>query len=199
MVYPGWLRALRGPLTTKAPKTPDPALSRSPHEGVTTPNEPAPAGPLRRSLTIRHVDGGSCNGCESELTLLNSAVYDLSRFGFGFTPSPRHADLLLVTGVVTRGMAPLIRTTYDAMPAPKRVVAVGHCPLAAASASIAAPQVRHPGGLSALVPVDAVAYGCPPSPLTILEAILQAVGRTEELDALRTAEMSPAPEGALTR
>lgn len=177
MVYPGWLRALRGgPRTTTYPRRADPELPDTLPDGSTPALGIARAsGPLSLSLAIRHVDGGSCNGCESELTLLNSAVYDLSRFGFTFTPSPRHADLLLVTGVITRSMAPIIRETYASMPSPKRVVAVGGCS-AGAELFKRSPEVLL-GGLGSLLPVDVVVAGCPPTPLMILEGILKAVGR----------------------
>ena len=190
MIYPGWIRALkRGPVTTSYPGRPDPALA----ETVVGGSHPAYAlSPGRevfsRSLAIRHIDAGSCNGCESELQLLNSAVYDLSRFGFIFTPSPKHADLLLVTGVVTNTMVPIIQNTYESMPAPKRVVAVGGCALAS-EALLASSSSVVPGGLAALVPVDAEAQGCPPTPLVILDAILRAVGRDARAEADR--ETSP--------
>ena len=127
-----------------------------------------------RSLAIRHLDAGSCNGCESEIGLLASPVYDLSRFGFSFTPSPRHADLLLITGVVTEAMVPLIRATYDAIPNPKLVVAAGSC---AADGCVfrGAPGVV--GNLEDIVPVDAFIPGCPPSPDDILDGLLSLVGR----------------------
>ncbi len=134
----------------------------------------SPARLFARSLAIRHLDAGSCNGCESEIGLLGSPIYDLSRFGFSFTPSPRHADLLLVTGVVTDAMVPLIRATYDAMPGPKLVVAAGSCAIDGCVFR-GAPGVV--GDLAEIVPVDAWIPGCPPSPDNLLDALLSLVGR----------------------
>ncbi len=134
----------------------------------------APARLFRGSLAIRHLDAGSCNGCESELGLLGSPVYDLSRFGFSFTPSPRHADVLLITGAVTRAMAPLIRAAYDAMPGPKLVVAAGACAIDGCVFR-GAPDVV--GNLAEIVPVDHWIPGCPPSPDDLLDGLLSLVGR----------------------
>jgi Ni,Fe-hydrogenase III small subunit len=136
---------------------------------------PCPRGALARSLAIRHIDVGSCGGPESELALLASPRYDLSRFGFVFTPSPRHADVLVVTGSLTPAMAPLLRETYDAMPDPRRVVVLGACggagcPLAQAPEATAA--------IARLVPVDVFVPGCPPSPAAILTGLFAAVGRS---------------------
>jgi membrane-bound hydrogenase subunit mbhJ len=129
---------------------------------------------FRRSLAVRHVDTGSCNGCESELTLLGSPAYDFSRFGFSFTPSPRHADALLVTGVVTEAMVPALQAAYDAMPAPKVVVAVGQCALDG-HLFRGSPGVI--GDLGRVLPVAARVPGCPPSPNDILATLLRLVGR----------------------
>jgi Ni,Fe-hydrogenase III small subunit len=130
-----------------------------------------------RSLAIRHLDAGSCNGCESELSLLGSPVYDLSRFGFSFTPSPRHADLLLITGVVTDAMVPLIRATYEAMPDPRLVVAAGACAIDGCVFR-GAPGVV--GNLQDIVPVDRWIPGCPPSPDDLLDGLLALVGRAAQ-------------------
>ena len=127
-----------------------------------------------RSLAVRHVDAGSCNGCEHELTLTSSPYYDLDRFGFGVVASPRHADVLLVTGVVTTRMAEPLRTAYAAMPLPRRVVALGDC---AAGCGILGSAAELAGPLAAVVPVDLTIRGCPPSPDTI------AAGLVELLDA----------------
>lgn len=176
MLYPGWLRALRrGALTTPFPFRTDPDLVEA--EGALLLPGPGLSpghGPLARSVAIRHVDAGSCNGCESEISLLSSAVYDLSRFGFSFTPSPRHADILLVTGVITQAMVPMLKETYLAMPAPKRVVAVGGCAMGG-EVFAGAPGVI--GDLSRVLPVDVRVPGCPPSPARILAALLEAAGR----------------------
>ncbi len=129
-------------------------------------------GILRRAMAIRHVDAGSCNGCESELGLLSSPDYDLSRYGFSFTPSPKHADILVVTGVVTEAMVPVIRQVFEQMTAPKRVVALGSCAIDGWVFQ-GAPGVR--GGLDGIVPVTTAIAGCPPSPGDILRGLLAAV------------------------
>jgi len=129
-----------------------------------------------RSLHIRHVDAGSCNACESEIKLLTSPYYDVHRLGIFFTPSPRHADLLLVTGPVTSAMEEPLRRAYEAMPDPRLVVAVGAC---ACDGGIfgACPLTR--GGLDGLLPVDTYIPGCPPSPLTLIHGLLLTLDRAE--------------------
>src|SRR6266571_4260271 len=127
---------------------------------------------LGRSLHIREVDAGSCNGCEIEITALGNPYYDLERFGLHFVASPRHADCLLVTGPVTRNMADPLRRTYEATPDPKFVVAVGDC---AKDCGIFAGGYGVAGPVSSVVPVDVIISGCPPSPRAILAGILQAV------------------------
>jgi Ni,Fe-hydrogenase III small subunit len=129
-----------------------------------------------RSLHIRHVDAGSCNACESEIKLLTSPYYDVHRLGIFFTSSPRHADLLLVTGPVTRAMEGPLRRTYEAMPEPRLVVAVGAC---ACDGGIFGPSALTWGGLSRVLPVDAFIPGGPPSPLTLIHGLLVALGRAE--------------------
>ena len=124
---------------------------------------------LGRSLAIRHVDAGSCNGCELEIHALDNAFYDLERFGFRFVASPRHADVLLVTGPVTLNMREALKRTYDATPAPKWVVASGAC---AADGGVFAGSYAVAGGVSDVVPVDLVIPGCPPSPATLLKGLL---------------------------
>lgn len=130
-----------------------------------------------RSLHIRHVDAGSCNACESEIKLLTSPYYDIHRLGMFFTSSPRHADLLLVTGPVTRAMEAPLRRTYEAMPEPRLVVAVGAC---ACDGGIFGPSGLTRGGLARVLPVDVFIPGCPPSPLTLIHGLLLAVGRAEQ-------------------
>jgi len=125
-----------------------------------------------RSLHIREVDPGSCNGCELEIAGLNSPYYDLERFGLQFVASPRHADCLLVTGPVTRNMADPLKRTYDATPDPKIVVAVGDC---ARDCGIFAGAYGVAGPVSAFIPVDVIVPGCPPNPRAILSGILQAL------------------------
>jgi Ni,Fe-hydrogenase III small subunit len=131
---------------------------------------------FRRSLHVRHVDAGSCNGCESEIKLLTSPYYDIHRLGIFFTPSPRHADLLLVTGPITRAMEQPLLRAYEAMPDPRLVVAVGAC---ACSGGIFGPSPYARGGLAEVLPVDAYIPGCPPSPLTLIHGLLVALDRIE--------------------
>ncbi|HEV8293255.1 MAG TPA: NADH-quinone oxidoreductase subunit NuoB, partial [Tepidisphaeraceae bacterium] len=129
---------------------------------------------LGRSLHIREVDAGSCNGCEIEIVGLNSPVYDLERFGLHFVASPRHADMLLVTGPVTRNMELALKKTYDATPEPRLVVAVGAC---GCSGGIFGVNYATRGGVDAVIPVDVYIPGCPPNPYALLHGILRAVGR----------------------
>ena len=129
---------------------------------------------LGRSLSIRQVDAGSCNGCELEIHALNNPIYDLERFGFHFVASPRHADVLLVTGPVTHNMAMALKRTYDATPAPKWVVASGDC---AIHAHVFAGSYAVAGGVEAVLPVDLRIAGCPPTPLQLLEGLLALLER----------------------
>ena len=122
-----------------------------------------------RSITIREVDAGSCNGCELEIHALNNAVYDIERFGIRFAASPRHADVLLVTGPVTKNMAEALARTYAATPSPKWVVAVGRC---AIDGGIFADSYAVAGGVSNVVPVDLHIHGCPPSPTELLRGLI---------------------------
>lgn len=124
---------------------------------------------LGRALAIREVDAGSCNGCELEIHALNNPFYDLERFGLRFVASPRHADVLLVTGPVTANMREALERTYRATPDPKWVVAAGDC---AASCGIFAGSYAVAGGVSAVLPVDLHIRGCPPSPLQLLRGLL---------------------------
>jgi Ni,Fe-hydrogenase III small subunit len=127
-----------------------------------------------RSLHIRQVDAGSCNGCELEISGLTGPHYDLERFGLHFVASPRHADCLLVTGPVTHNMAEALRRTWEATPDPKIVIAAGDC---ARDGGIFAGSYAVAGGVGAIVPVDAVIAGCPPSPRALLAGLLEAIGR----------------------
>src|SRR5579885_745009 len=124
---------------------------------------------LGRSLSIRQVDAGSCNGCELEIHALNNAFYDLERFGLRFVASPRHADVLLVTGPVTKNMREALERTYAATPDPKWVVGVGAC---AIDGGVFKTSYACVGGLSDVVPVDLYVPGCPPSPQALLRALL---------------------------
>jgi Ni,Fe-hydrogenase III small subunit len=130
---------------------------------------------LGRSLSIREVDAGSCNGCELEIHALGNAYYDLERFGLRFVASPRHADVLLVTGPVTKNMRMALERTYDATPNPKWVVAVGDC---ARDSGCFAGSYAVVGGVSAVVPVDLHIPGCPPPPLEILRGLLALLQAT---------------------
>jgi Ni,Fe-hydrogenase III small subunit len=124
---------------------------------------------LGRSLSIREVDAGSCNGCELEIHALNNAFYDLERFGLRFVASPRHADVLLVTGPVTKNMREALERTYHATPDPKWVVAVGDC---AVDGGIFQGSYAVVGGVAAVVPVDLHIRGCPPRPEQLLRGLL---------------------------
>ena len=128
---------------------------------------------FRRSLTIRQVDAGSCNGCELEIHAMNNPIYNCERFGVHFTASPRFADMLLVTGPVAWNMEVALRRTYDATPSPKLVVAVGDC---GCNGGIFGESYASLGGIDKIIPVDAYVPGCPPSPTALLNGILKAVG-----------------------
>ncbi|MGH7991765.1 MAG: NADH-quinone oxidoreductase subunit NuoB, partial [Limisphaerales bacterium] len=127
-----------------------------------------------RSLHIRQVDAGSCNGCEMEIVNLNSPIYDIERFGIHFVASPRHADMLLVTGPVTRNMELALKKTYDAMPDPRLVAAVGAC---GCSGGIFGVNYATRGGVDSVIPVDVYIPGCPPNPHALLHGILLATRR----------------------
>lgn len=127
---------------------------------------------LGRALNIRQVDAGSCNGCEAEITALTNPYYDLERFGIHFVASPKHADMLLVTGPVTRNMQEALKRTYEAMPSPRFVVAVGTC---GCSAGIFAGSYAVAGAVDQVIPVDGYIPGCPPTPAMLLTGILQTL------------------------
>lgn len=129
---------------------------------------------FRRSLAIRFVDAGSCNACELEIQAINNPIYDCERFGIHFTASPRFADMLLVTGPVTRNMEIALKRTYDAMPTPKLVVAAGDC---AFNGGIFGENYSTIGSVDRIIPVDVFIHGCPPSPSEILNGIIRAVTR----------------------
>ena len=131
---------------------------------------------LGRSLSIREVDAGSCNGCELEIHALSNVYYDLERFGLHFVASPRHADVLMVTGPVTKNMREALERTYNATPDPKWVVAVGDCAL---DGGIFAGSYACVGGVSAVVPVDLHIRGCPPNPTAILKGLIALVESKE--------------------
>lgn len=152
------------PLTEPAPQPDDAALAE-----LAGQVDLAARRRLGRSLAIREVDAGSCNGCELEIHALNNAFYDLERFGIRFVASPRHADVLLVTGPVTWNMREGLERTYVATPSPKWVVAVGDC---AFDGGLFAGSYAIAGGVSAVIPVDLHIRGCPPSPTQLLRGLL---------------------------
>ena len=158
------LRGLLPPLTEAAPDANDPELVAL----AATVNEAAEH-TLGRSLAIRHVDAGSCNGCELEIHAVNNAFYDIERFGFRFVASPRHADLLLVTGPVSLNMREALARTYAATPAPKWVVACGAC---AANGGVFAGSYAVANGVASVLPVDLVIPGCPPTPTALMKGLL---------------------------
>jgi Ni,Fe-hydrogenase III small subunit len=153
-----------GPLT-EAPPAPDKAALAELAKSV----KRAARARLGRSLSIRQVDAGSCNGCELEIHALNNAFYDLERFGLRFVASPRHADVLLVTGPVTKNMREALLRTYHATPDPKWVVAVGGC---AVDGGIFAGSYAVAGGVNDVIPVDLHIRGCPPSPIDLLKGLI---------------------------
>jgi Ni,Fe-hydrogenase III small subunit len=157
-------KLLQKPVTEAAPSVEEAALAE-----LANSVDRAAKRRLGRSLSIREVDAGSCNGCELEIHALQNAFYDLERFGLRFVASPRHADVLLVTGPVTKNMREALERTYNATPDPKWVVAVGDC---AADGGIFAGSYAVAGGVSKVVPVDLHIRGCPPSPTEILKGLI---------------------------
>jgi len=158
---------VQGPLTEPAPAADEAALAELAAQLERTARQR-----LGRALSIREVDAGSCNACELEIHALNNVVYDLERFGLRFVASPRHADVLLVTGPVTQNMRMALERTYAATPDPKWVVAVGDC---ARNGGVFAQSPAVVGGVSAVVPVDLHIPGCPPSPMALLRGLLALV------------------------
>ena len=165
-------KLLQKPVTEAAPSVEDAALAELAN-GV----DRAAKRRLGRSLSIREVDAGSCNGCELEIHALQNAFYDLERFGLRFVASPRHADVLLITGPVTKNMREALERTYNATPDPKWVVAVGDC---ACDGGVFAGSYACVGAVEKVVPVDLRIRGCPPDPIALLKgllALLQSHGR----------------------
>jgi Ni,Fe-hydrogenase III small subunit len=166
-----------GPLTEPAPAPDEAALA----ELAKSVNRAADA-TLGRSLSIRQVDAGSCNGCELEIHALNNAFYDLERFGFRFVASPRHADVLMVTGPVTKNMREALLRTYNATPDPKWVVAVGSC---AMDGGLFAESYAVAGGVTNVIPVDLHIHGCPPSPVELLSGLLALLQHAKRITVNR--------------
>src|SRR5512143_1808139 len=155
---------VHGPLTELAPAADDAALDE-----LAAQVDRVARQRLGRTLSIREVDAGSCNGCALEIHALNNVIYDLERFGLRFVASPRHADVLLVTGPVTTNMREALERTYNATPDPKWVVAVGDC---ARDGGIFAGSYACVGGVTDAIPVDLHIKGCPPSPVDLLKGLL---------------------------
>src|SRR3954454_18898588 len=161
-------KLLQRPVTEAAPSTEAAALAE-----LSDAVDRAAKRRLGRSLSIREVDAGSCNGCELEIHALQNAFYDLERFGLRFVASPRHADVLLITGPVTRNMREALERTYNATPDPKWVVAVGDC---ARDGGIFAGSYACVGGVGEVIPVDLHIRGCPPSPTELLKGLIALLG-----------------------
>jgi Ni,Fe-hydrogenase III small subunit len=161
---------MRRPLTETAPGPSDSALEELGRTFARTVQ-----GRLGRSLSIRQVDAGSCNGCEMEIHALANPFYDLERFGLHFVASPRHADVLMVTGPVTRNMAEALERTYAATPDPKWVIAIGDC---ARDGGCFAASYAVAGGVGAIIPVDLHVPGCPPNPTALLQGLLALLEKT---------------------
>ena len=159
----------RGPYTE-----PKPALLEEDVAQLAARVDAAARARLGRSLSIREVDAGSCNGCELEIHALNNPFYDLERFGIRFVASPRHADVLLVTGPVTANMREALMRTYNATPDPKWVVAVGDC---GCTGGVFAGSYAIAGGVDAVLPVDLKIPGCPPTPTRLLQGLLALLER----------------------
>jgi Ni,Fe-hydrogenase III small subunit len=163
---------VRRPVTDPAPDADDVALAE-----LAQRLDRAAHRRLGHSLAIREVDAGSCNGCELEIHALSNAFYDLERFGLRFVASPRHADILMVTGPVTRNMREALERTYNATPGPKWVVAIGDC---AVDGGIFAGSYACVGGVAEVVPVNLHIRGCPPSPTAILEGLIALLEHVSE-------------------
>ncbi len=152
---------------------PLPASTEAPHAAIDRLNDEI-LGILGRALTIREVDAGSCNGCELEIHALNNPYYNIEGRGIKFVASPRHADMLLVTGPVTKNMENAVRIVYDCTPDPKLVVAVGDC---GCTGGIFGESYASCGPVSNVIPVDIFVPGCPPTPVALMHGILAAVRR----------------------
>jgi Ni,Fe-hydrogenase III small subunit len=165
-----WKGLLQSPLTEAPPQESDAALAE-----LAQALERSARRRLGRSLSIREVDAGSCNGCELEIHALNNVLYDLERFGLRFVASPRHADVLMVTGPVTKNMREGLERTYRATPDPKWVVAIGDC---ACDGGLFAGSYACVGGVKEVLPVDLHIRGCPPSPTALLQGLIALVEKS---------------------
>src|ERR1700692_3025787 len=161
----------QGPLTEPAP-----ALNQTAVEELAAALKRAARRRLGRSLSIREIDAGSCNGCELEIHALSNAYYDVERFGIRFVASPRHADVLMVTGPVTKNMRDALERTYHATPNPKWVVAIGDC---AQDGGCFVGSYAVVGGVSEVIPIDLHIPGCPPSPMAMLGGVLALLERVD--------------------
>jgi Ni,Fe-hydrogenase III small subunit len=161
----------RRPFTEAAPSSDDAAVAE-----LATAVSQAARRRLGRSLSIREIDAGSCNGCELEIHALSNAYYDVERFGLRFVASPRHADVLMVTGPVTKNMREALQRTYDATPNPKWVVAIGDC---GRDGGCFAGSYAVVGGVAEVVPVDLHIPGCPPTPMAMLRGLLALLERVD--------------------
>jgi len=180
---------VHGPLTEDAPARSDDAMAELAAQINRVSRQR-----LGRTLSIREVDAGSCNGCELEIHALNNVLYDLERFGIHFVASPRHADVLLVTGPVTTNMREALERTYQATPHPKWVVAVGDC---ARDGGVFSGSYACVGGVSTVLPVDLHIGGCPPSPMALLKGLLALLERVEAGDET-SAESRPGNDMSMT-
>lgn len=162
-------RLLFGSLVQRPLTEPEPLVSDDALDELANALKGATRIKLGRSLAIRAVDAGSCNGCELEMHALGNAFYDIERFGLRFVASPRHADVLLVTGPVTKNMRDALLRTYEAMPHPKWVVALGDC---GRDGGCFAGSYAVTGGVATVLPVDITLPGCPPTPIAILKGLL---------------------------
>src|SRR3954468_3784352 len=176
-------KLLQRPVTEAAPAIEDAALAE-----LSRSVDRAAKRRLGRSLSIREVDAGSCNGCELEIHALQNAFYDLERFGLRFVASPRHADVLMVTGPVTRNMREGLERAYAATPDPKWVVAVGNC---AVDGGLFAGSYAVIGGVSAVIPVDLHITGCPPAPIQLLGGLLALLDMASRPAAAPPSDMVP--------
>jgi Ni,Fe-hydrogenase III small subunit len=161
----------RRPFTEPAPSLDDAAVTE-----LATAVSQAARRRLGRSLSIREIDAGSCNGCELEIHALSNSYYDVERFGLRFVASPRHADVLMVTGPVTKNMREALQRTYDATPNPKWVVAIGDC---GRDGGCFAGSYAVVGGVAEVIPVDLHISGCPPTPMAMLQGLLALLERAD--------------------